>query len=64
MYVAMDVLKEQNTSVVEVTNRLGYQSDAAFSRAFKRVTSVSPVRSDETHRVDATLRDNYRDYIR
>lgn len=42
MYVAMDALKEQDTSVAEVASRLGYQSEAAFSRAFKRVISVSP----------------------
>lgn len=42
MYVAMDVLKEQNISVAQVANQLGYRSEAAFSRAFKRVTSVSP----------------------
>ena len=42
MYVAMDVLKEQGKSVAEVAAELGYQSEAAFSRAFKRVLSVSP----------------------
>ena len=42
MYVAMDVLKEQGKSVAEVAAELGYQSEAAFSRAFKRVQSVSP----------------------
>ncbi len=42
MYVAMDALKEQDTSVAEVASRLGYQSEAAFSRAFKRIISVSP----------------------
>lgn len=42
MYVAMDALKEQGTSVAKVASRLGYQSEAAFSRAFKRVISVSP----------------------
>ena len=42
MYVAMDALKAQNASVAEVAGRLGYQSEAAFSRAFKRVLSVSP----------------------
>ena len=41
MYVAMDILKEQDTNVAEVANRMGYQSEATFSRAFKRVTSVS-----------------------
>ncbi len=42
MYVAMDALKEQGTSIAEVASRLGYQSEAAFSRAFKRIMSVSP----------------------
>ena len=42
MYVAVDALKEQDASVAEVASRLGYQSEAAFSRAFKRVISVSP----------------------
>lgn len=42
MYVAMDALREQDTSVAEVASRLGYQSEAAFSRAFKRIISVSP----------------------
>jgi len=42
MYVAMDVLKEEGISIAEVASRLGYQSEAAFSRAFKRVIDVSP----------------------
>jgi AraC-like DNA-binding protein len=42
MYVAIDALKEQGTSIAKVASRLGYQSEAAFSRAFKRVISVSP----------------------
>lgn len=42
MYIAMDALKAQNTSVAEVAARLGYQSEAAFSRAFKRTISISP----------------------
>lgn len=42
MYVAMDELKQQNNSIAEVASRLGYQSEAAFSRAFKRIISVSP----------------------
>ena len=42
MYVAMDALKEQDTSVAQVSSRLGYQSEAAFSRAFKRLIGTSP----------------------
>ncbi len=42
MYVAMDALKEQDTSVAQVSSRLGYQSEAAFSRAFKRLIGSSP----------------------
>jgi AraC-like DNA-binding protein len=41
-YVAMDILKEQGTNVAEVANHMNYQSEAAFSRALKRVTSISP----------------------
>ena len=42
MYIARDVLMEQDTSITELAFRLGYQSEAAFSRAFKRVLSVTP----------------------
>ncbi len=42
MYNAMDVLKHQNTTVAEVADQFGYQSEAAFSRAFKRVTGAGP----------------------
>lgn len=42
MYVAMEVLKDRKKSVAEVAGSLGYRSEAAFSRAFKRVTSCSP----------------------
>ena len=42
MYLAMDILREEDVSIAEVASRLGYQSEAAFSRAFKRVTEISP----------------------
>lgn len=42
MNVAMDALREQDTSIAELAARLGYQSEAAFSRAFKRVFSIPP----------------------
>ncbi|SDM46101.1 AraC family transcriptional regulator [Allokutzneria albata] len=42
MLVALDVLRHEGASVAELAGRLGYQSEAAFSRAFKRVVGVSP----------------------
>lgn len=42
MHAALALLKENNTSVSEVSHRLGYESEAAFSRAFKRYIGLSP----------------------
>ena len=42
MHVAQSWLREGELSVAEVAHRLGYQSEAAFSRAFKRTMGVSP----------------------
>jgi len=42
MHVALNWLKEDETSLAELASRLGYQSEAAFSRAFKRFIGVSP----------------------
>jgi AraC-like DNA-binding protein len=42
MYLALDALKEGSASVAQLSSRLGYQSEAAFSRAFKRVITVPP----------------------
>ena len=41
MEVAMDRLRD-GSPVAEVAGALGYRSEAAFSRAFKRVTGTSP----------------------
>jgi AraC-like DNA-binding protein len=43
MHVAQDWLKEEGATVGEIASRLGYESDAAFSRAFKRIIGVPPV---------------------
>lgn len=50
MQVAAAALKDRDTTVGELAGRFGYRSEAAFSRAFKRVTGVSPgaVRNDGT----------------
>jgi AraC-like DNA-binding protein len=42
MHVAVVALKEEGTTVGELANRLGYRSEAAFSRAFKRVIGTPP----------------------
>jgi AraC-like DNA-binding protein len=42
MQVAVDWLQHDHTAVTEVAARLGYESEAAFSRAFKRTVGISP----------------------
>jgi AraC-like DNA-binding protein len=42
MHVAVAALKEEGATVGELADRLGYRSEAAFSRAFKRVIGASP----------------------
>ena len=42
MNVALTWLREGDLSLLEMAERLGYQSEAAFSRAFKRAIGVSP----------------------
>jgi AraC-like DNA-binding protein len=42
MQVAVDWLQHDDAAVAELAARLGYESEAAFSRAFKRIVGVSP----------------------
>ncbi|MDQ3410692.1 MAG: AraC family transcriptional regulator, partial [Chloroflexota bacterium] len=42
MQVAVAALKAEGATVGELADRLGYRSEAAFSRAFKRIIGVSP----------------------
>ena len=42
MNVALTWLKEDRVTLAELASRLGYQSEAAFSRAFKRFIGISP----------------------
>lgn len=42
MYAAHTALEEEGATVAQVASRLGYRSEAAFARAFKRVVGVSP----------------------
>jgi AraC-like DNA-binding protein len=42
MYVAHDLLRRDGVAVAELAGQLGYRSEAAFARAFKRVLGTSP----------------------
>jgi AraC-like DNA-binding protein len=42
MQLAHNALKEEGATVAELAQRLGYRSEAAFARAFKRVIGVPP----------------------
>jgi AraC-like DNA-binding protein len=42
MHVAVAALKEEGATVGQLADRLGYRSEAAFSRAFKRIIGVPP----------------------
>lgn len=42
MHLAFDSLREDGATVGELARRLGYRSEAAFARAFKRVVGVPP----------------------
>jgi AraC-like DNA-binding protein len=42
MHMALNWLKEEKLALGELASRLGYQSEAAFSRAFKRFIGMSP----------------------
>ena len=42
MHVALTWLKEEEAPVSEMASRLGYESEAAFSRAFKRFLGFAP----------------------
>jgi AraC-like DNA-binding protein len=42
MQLAQSALETEGTTVAEIAHRLGYRSEAAFARAFKRVTGNPP----------------------
>jgi AraC-like DNA-binding protein len=42
MQVASGMLRDTNAKLTEVARSVGYDSEAAFSRAFKRIAGVSP----------------------
>jgi AraC-like DNA-binding protein len=42
MHVALSTLETDGATVAELADRLGYRSEAAVARAFKRVVGVPP----------------------
>jgi AraC-like DNA-binding protein len=42
MHLALDALGHEDVTVGELAHRLGYRSEAAFARAFKRVIGTAP----------------------
>lgn len=44
MQIAADRLRNSDTSLAAIAADVGYESEAAFSRAFKRVTGTTPGR--------------------
>jgi AraC-like DNA-binding protein len=42
MHVTECALRDEDVTVGEVAARFGYRSEAAFARAFKRVTRMPP----------------------
>lgn len=42
MHVALNALTEEGATISGLASRLGYRSEAAFARAFKRVVGISP----------------------
>lgn len=42
MYKASQILRERESKLADVANAIGYDSDGAFNKAFKRVLGVTP----------------------
>jgi transcriptional regulator GlxA family with amidase domain len=42
MQLAQDLLRDSTRGLAEIAARVGYESEAAFSRAFKREFGASP----------------------
>ena len=42
MQKAVQLLQRHNKKLIDVAQSVGYESDAAFSKAFKRVVGLTP----------------------
>jgi AraC family transcriptional regulator, alkane utilization regulator len=52
MQLAAELLAGSKASIAEISHRLGYGSEAALSRAFKRIVGVSPAHWRQGRRRD------------
>ena len=52
MQLAAELLSDSRASIAEISHRLGYGSEAALSRAFKRIVGVSPAHWRQGRRRD------------
>ena len=53
MHLARGWLRADRETVAQISERLGYESEAAFSRAFKRHIGVAPSEARKSHLADA-----------
>lgn len=60
MHLALSWLAESDWTLGEMADRLGYQSEAAFSRAFKRFNGMSPGAARKASSIPATGRSRER----
>jgi AraC-like DNA-binding protein len=63
MQKAMQLLEQRDKRLIDVARSVGYETDAAFSKAFKRVVGASPgaylkrgLNHNESVRQNATTR--------
>ena len=58
MQKAVQLLEQRDKKLIDIARLVGYESDAAFSKAFKRVVGVNPGdfirRGSATHDVNGT----------
>lgn len=56
MYTALTILRQESVDIGELATRLGYTSEAAFNRTFKRVIGITPgaARGSQTSPSDST----------
>jgi AraC-like DNA-binding protein len=55
MQLAAELLARSKSSIGEIAQRLGYGSEAALSRAFKRIVGVSPAHWRQGRRGEGDL---------
>jgi AraC-like DNA-binding protein len=49
MYTALTILRQESVGIGDLAARLGYTSEAAFNRTFKRVVGITPGAARASH---------------